>query len=27
VWRRVKVPGHAKAVLQALRGLGPARKG
>jgi peroxiredoxin Q/BCP len=27
VWRKVKVPGHAEAVLQALRGLGPARKG
>ena len=27
VWRKVKVPGHAAAVLQALRGLGAARKG
>jgi len=26
VWRKVKVPGHSAAVLQALRGLGPARK-
>jgi len=25
VWRKVKVPGHAAAVLQALRGLRPAR--
>lgn len=27
VWRKVKVPAHSAAVLQALRGLGPARKG
>jgi len=27
VWRKVKVLGHAEAVLQALRGLTPARKG
>ena len=27
VWRKVKVPGHAAAVLEALRGLGSARKG
>jgi len=26
VWRKVKVPGHASAVLEAVRGIGPARK-
>jgi peroxiredoxin Q/BCP len=27
VWRKVKVPGHAEAVLEALRGISSARKG
>ena len=26
IWRKVKVPAHAAAVLEALRGIGPARK-
>lgn len=27
IWRKVKVPGHAEAVLEALRGISTARKG